>query len=106
VIGNDVMGLTVGLWFLAGAAIEGFNTWTRRWAAERLAPERRVRSVGRFVGSFMLRVILTAAVLALAFRHSLVSGVLAWLGYYVCRTVLTWRLARHLDRRPGRGRPL
>ena len=93
----------VGLWFLAGAAIEVFNAWTRRLSAAQLAPERRARSVGWFAGGFLVRVVLTAGVLALAFRHSFASGMMALLGYYVCRMVLTWRLARRLERPVGEG---
>jgi len=93
------MGKFVWLWFLAGVMVEVFNTWTRRWAAERLAPERRSRSVGWFAVGFVLRVVLTAGMLALAFRQSFMSGVLAWLGYYLCRMTLVWRLSRRLDRR-------
>ena len=95
--------LVAGLWFLAGVAIEAFNAWTRWKSAEQLAPDRRARAVGWFAGGFVLRVVLTAGVLALAFRHSFVSGLLAWLGYYVCRTVMTWRMARHFERLPGGG---
>ena len=93
----------VGLWFFAGAAVELFNAWTRRLVVERLAPERRARSLGWFAGGFVVRVVLTAGVLALAFRYSLASGLLALLGYYVCRMVVTWRLARRLERLPGEG---
>jgi hypothetical protein len=93
----------VGLWFLAGAAIEVLNAWTRRLAAGQLTPGRRAGSVGWFVGGFFLRVILTAGVLVLAFRHNFVSGLLAWLGYYLCRMFLIWRLSRRLERGPGQG---
>jgi hypothetical protein len=93
--------LLVGLWFLAGAAIEVFNAWTRRLMVGKLDPEQRARSMGWFAGGFFLRVVSTAGVLALAFRHSLVSGLMALLGYYVCRTAITWRLARRLERPPG-----
>ena len=88
----------VGLWFLAGAAVEVFSAWTRYWTAQQLAPEQRARSVGWFVGGFFLRIALTAGVLVLAFRHSFVSGLVAWLGYYVCRNVLIFRLSRRLSR--------
>lgn len=90
------------VWFLAGATIELFNAWTRCRTVAQLSPERRSHSVGWFAGGFVVRVVLTAGVLALAFRHSFVSGLLAWLGYYVCRTVVTWRLARRLERSAGR----
>ena len=99
--------LLAGLWFLAGAAIEVFNAWTRRWAAARLSPGgMRARSVGWFVGGFFVRVVLTAGVLVLALRHSFVSGIAAFAGYYLCRTVLAWRLARRLDRPRGEGSSL
>lgn len=97
---NVVKAAVVGLWFLAGAAIEVLNAWTRRWTAEWLVPGRRARSVGWFAGGFILRVVLTAGVLVLAFRHSFVSGLVAWLGYYVCRTVLIFRVSRDLERGP------
>ena len=89
--------LVGALWFLVGAVTAVFGVWTLRLAAAQLTPARRRYSVGWFVGSFVLRVALTALVLAFAFRHMLVSGLLAWLGYYVCRTILTWRLARRLE---------
>ena len=94
----------IGLWFLAGAAAELFNAWTRRLLVERLDPERRARSVGWFVGGFVVRVVLTAGVLALAFRYGLASGLTALMGYYVCRSIVTWRLAGRLARLPGEGR--
>jgi hypothetical protein len=96
-MGSDVSKMAGALWFLGGGAAAFFGVWTLHLAAARLTPERRRYSVGWFVGSFVLRVLLTALVLALAFRHMLVSGLLAWLGYYVCRTILTWRLARRLE---------
>jgi hypothetical protein len=86
------------LWCLAGAAAAAFNAWTRRLAAGKLDPDRRGRSVGWFAGGFGVRVVLTALVLALAFRYGWLSGLLAFLGYYVCRTILAWRLARTLER--------
>jgi hypothetical protein len=99
----------VGLWFLAGAAIEVFNAWTRRWAAERMSPAKRAQSIGWFAGSFFLRVVLTAGVLFLAFRHGFVSGLLALVGYYVCRTILISRMSRRVGRdskrRLGEGEP-
>jgi hypothetical protein len=91
----------VGLWVLAGAAVELFNAWTRRLVVGKLAPERRASSVGWFAGGFLVRVVLTAGVLALAFRHSLASGLMAFLGYYVCRTVVMWREVRRPGRSPG-----
>lgn len=93
--------LVVGLWFLGGAAIELFNAWTLDRTARQLEPGRKSRAVGWFLGGFVVRVVLTAGVLALAFRHSFVAGLLAWLGYYVCRTIVTWRLARRLGRSSG-----
>jgi len=91
------------LWFLAGAVVELFNAWTRRRVVERLAPERRPRSVGWFMGGFVVRVMLTAGVLVLAFRDSLASGLMAFLGYYLCRTVVVWREVRRPGRSPGEG---
>jgi hypothetical protein len=91
----------IGLWFLAGAATELFNAWTRRLLVEKLEPERRARSVSWFVGGFVVRVVLTAGVLALAFRFGFASGLMALLGYYVCRAVVTWWLAGRLERLSG-----
>ena len=100
---RNVLGMaSAGLWLLAGAAAAVLNAWTRRQAVERLAPERRAVSVGWFIGGFVLRLVLTAGVLFLAFRQSFVSGLMAWLGYYVCRMVLIARLSRRLGRGPGR----
>ena len=104
VIQNVLKAAAVGVWFLAGAAVEVLNAWTRRLAAERLRPEKRARSVGWFAGGFFLRVVLTAVVLVLAFRHSFVSGLVAWVGYYACRTLLIWRVSRGLERGSDRQR--
>jgi uncharacterized membrane protein len=97
------MSLVAGVWIFAGAAVELFNAWTRRLVVGKLAPERRMLSMGWFAGGFVVRVVLTAGVLALAFRHSFASGLMALLGYYVCRMVVTWRLARRLERQSGEG---
>jgi hypothetical protein len=99
----DWMRPIIGLWVLAGAAVELFNAWTRRLVVGKLEPERRARSMGWFAGGFVLRVVLTAGVLALAFRDGFASGLMALLGYYACRMVVTWRLARRLERLPGEG---
>jgi hypothetical protein len=85
---------------LAGVVIELANAWTRRLVVAKLKSERRARSAGWFVGGFFVRVVSTAGVLALAFRHSFASGLLALLGYYLCRTVVVWRLSGRLDRPP------
>jgi hypothetical protein len=90
------------LWLLAGAAVEVVNAWTRRWAAAQLVPGLRAQSMGWVLGSFLVRVVLTAGVLFLAFRHSFLSGAMAWLGYYVCRTVLIVWMSRRLERDSGR----
>jgi hypothetical protein len=102
-IAGGAAGLLVGLWFLAGAAIELFNAWTRRRSAEGMSPEQKGRAVGWLALGFAVRVVLTAGVLVLAFRHSFVSGLLAWLGYYVCRTAMMWRTARRLKRDSSAG---
>jgi hypothetical protein len=102
-MGTGWMGPITGLWFLAGVAIELANAWTRRLVVAKLEPERWARSMGWFAGGFVVRVVSTAGVLALAFRHSFASGLLALLGYYLCRTVVVWRLSGRLDRPPGVG---
>jgi len=102
-IAGGAAGLLVGLWFLAGAAIEVFNAWTRRRSVDRLSPGQKGRAVGWFALGFAVRVVLTAGVLVLAFRHSFVSGLVAWLGYYICRTVMMWRTARRLKRDSSAG---
>jgi hypothetical protein len=90
------------LWLLSGVAVEVVNAWTRRRVAAQLSPGLRSRSVGWFVGSFFVRVVLTAGVLFLAFRHSFLSGAMAWLGYYVCRMALILWTSRRLERDSGR----
>jgi hypothetical protein len=97
-----VQAVVIGVWFLAGAAVEVLNAWTRRRMVDQLAPDRRMRSVGWLTGGFFLRVVLTAGVLVLAFRHSFASGLVAWLGYYVCRTVLVMRMSRRMSQRSKR----
>lgn len=90
-----------GLWFLAGVATEVFNAWTRHLLVGKLDPERRARAVGWFAGGFAVRVVLTAGVLALAFRNGFASGMMALLGYYVCRAAVTWWLTGRLGRLSG-----
>ena len=86
--------VVAGLWFLAGAAIEVLNAFTRKWSVERL--HDRV-SAAWVVGSVSVRLIGTAVLLMLAFRSSVLSGVAALMGYMVCRWVMIWWINRQLN---------
>jgi hypothetical protein len=82
------------LWFCAGGAIEVVNALTRKQAVERLGTQSAYVSLVWIVGGFVLRMFATGMVLVLAFRHSLVSGVLALVGYWVSR----WAMIRWTER--------
>ncbi|MBN1642931.1 MAG: hypothetical protein JXA09_16970 [Anaerolineae bacterium] len=93
------MGLVVvGLWFLAGAAIEILNALSRRWTVDRLG---QLSAVGWVIAGFVLRLAGTAAVLVLAFRHSARGGVAALIGYLAARWVALLWIHRQLGRAGG-----
>jgi hypothetical protein len=73
------------LWFLAGCAVEVLNVLSRVWSVERISSP--APAVGLVVGSLLLRLAGTALVLALAFRHSVASGLMAFAGYWICRWI-------------------
>ena len=82
------------LWFLAGGAAEVLNMLTRKWFVER-APALGTSFVAvLFIGGFFLRTVGTASVLALAFRHSVASGMAALVGYLVGRWSTVWWVHR------------
>ena len=89
--------LIVVAWFLAGGAFEVLNSTIRQWSVGRLGLHKRGRSIFWFVVGSVLRLGVTALVLALAFRHNFVYGVAALVGYWICRWVMVWRVARRLS---------
>ena len=72
------------LWFVAGAAVEVLNTFTRKWTVERL----RLSFLGWLFAGIAFRLAFTAVVLMLAFRRDPVYGASALVGYLVGR----WRM--------------
>jgi hypothetical protein len=85
--------MTAVLGFLAGAAIEVVNTFTRKWTVERL---HDAGSVGWILGGLLFRLLGTSVVLALAFRFSVPAGVGALLGYMASRWVMVWWIHRQM----------
>jgi hypothetical protein len=88
----------VALWFLAGAVIEGLNTFSRKWTVDRLGQRG---AVGWLVAGFLLRLGSTAAVLALSFRYSVPGGAAALVGYLAARWAAVVWLSRYLNRAAG-----
>ena len=84
----------VVLWFLAGAGIEVLNTLTRKWSVDRVQSRGGVAWI---VGGVVLRMVGTAVLLMLAFRHSALSGAAGLVGYLICRWVMIWWVNRELD---------
>jgi hypothetical protein len=87
--------LTAALWFLAGAAVEVLNTLTRKWTVERL--DRR-RDLAWVMGGFVLRLVVTSAVLAVGFRHRPAAGIAVLLGYLCSRWVIILWLYRRIGK--------
>lgn len=97
-MGSDkLMPFVVIAWFLAGAVAEVLNNAARRWSVEQLGLHKRGRSLSWLALGFVLRLSMTALVLALAFRHHVVSGVAALIGYWICRWTVMWRLHRSVS---------
>lgn len=86
------------VWFLAGAGVEVLNALTRKWTVDRL---HNLRSIGWVAGGLVVRLVLTSAVLVLAFRYSPLSGLAALLGYWIGRWTMIWRVNRQLARPTG-----
>ena len=95
--------LTAVLWFSAGMAIEVLNAFTRRWTVERLG---RGAGIGWVTGGLILRLAATSTVLFFGFRHHVISGVAALIGYLCSRWVMVLWLHRRLGRGEGREEPL
>ena len=84
------------VWFVAGSIVEVLNALMRWWSVGRLSPDARGLSMAIFTGGFVLRLGLTGLVLLMAFRHSVLSGVAALVGFWICRWVMIWRVTRHV----------
>lgn len=78
---------------------EVLNNAIRHWSVGRLGLEQRRGTGFGLVVGFLLRVVLTALVLVLAFRHDMASGFAALIGYWICRWVMIWRLHRRISRK-------
>jgi hypothetical protein len=50
-----------------------------------------------FAAGFVARMGLTSTVLVLAFRQDVASGLAALVGYWICRWLMVWRVARRLS---------
>jgi hypothetical protein len=87
----------IALWFLAGCAVEGLNTWVRKWNVGALGAHSAARVWPGLILGFVFRLVGTAMVLVFAFRCGLACGVAALLGYWLCRWVIVWRIHRRLE---------
>ena len=92
------MPLAIVAWFLAGGAVEVLNSAIRHGSVGRLGLQKRGRTIFRLVIGFMLRLVLTALVLVLAFRHDPASGLAALIGYWIGRWVVIWWLQRRVSK--------
>ena len=82
------------LWFLAAAGIEVLNTFLRKWSVERLQSRTGAALV---LGGMVFRMVGTAVVLMLAFRHSALSGAAGLIGYLASRWAMIWWINRQTD---------
>ena len=93
------MPVAIVAWFLAGGAVEVLNNAIRHWSVGRLGLHKRGRTVFRLIVGYVLRLVLAASVLVLAFRHGAASGLAALIGYWISRWVVLWRLHRRVSKK-------
>jgi hypothetical protein len=84
------------LWFLAGGAVEVLNTLTRKWSVDRM--HSPTPAVALIFGGLLFRLAGTALILALAFRSSVASGLMAFAGYWLCRWIMIGWVNRRLPK--------
>lgn len=75
------------LWFLAGAAVGMVQALTLLWTVDSLHPERPWQAMALVLGGTLLRAAVVVAVLIIAITQSLTLGLLAFVGFFVSRTV-------------------
>jgi hypothetical protein len=92
------------IWLLAGGAIGALQVASVRWAVLRLRPRAARQALFAMLGGSVLRSVLVAAALAVAFRQGLVPGGLALSGMLLGRWMAIWRLCA--DRRQMQSSPL
>jgi hypothetical protein len=88
------------LWFLAGCGVEVVNTFLRQWSVHAIGLRNPTYVFGGIIGGFLIRLAGTAVILLLAFRHNLLSGMAALVGYWVCRGAMVWWMNREVLGRP------
>jgi hypothetical protein len=97
------------VWLLIGAAVEVLNSLLRHWSVARLGLPKEYSLSGRrqsvfwLAVGFLLRVGVTSLILLLAFRQNIASGLAALVGYWICRWVMVWWVARRLSGRTSSG---
>jgi len=93
------------LWLLAGGAIGLANGWLLWQGVARLRPDASARAVAGMVGGAALRWALVTALLVVALRQGVVSGVLAFAGLWLVRWGLIgwWSLGRKVEPPAVRG---
>ena len=92
------------LWLFAGGAIGVVHVLSVRLAVTRLQPRAPRKALAAVLGGAILRSVLAAAVLAVAFHQGFISGSLALAGMWICRWGAIWRLCA--DRLPAHTSPL
>ena len=83
------------LWLLVGLSLGALNAASIARTVGKLRPEANVRALSAVASGFMLRLILSVLVLAVALRQSAAAGLLAIAGIWFGRwTVLFWTNAK------------
>ena len=78
------------MWFVIGIAIGILNGLSLRWTVSRLRPETSLTSIPLITMGSLLRLGLATALLALASQHSLISGLLAFIGLWLTRWIVVF----------------
>jgi len=84
--------MTVAFWLFAGGAVGVLNALTLRWAVGRLRPAASRHVVLWVAGSALLRWGLVAGVLIAALQRGIVPGLLAFVGLWLARWSIAWRV--------------
>jgi hypothetical protein len=86
------------LWMILGAGTAYLFLRTQKWSVQRITPEKPVLSQVLVLGGMLLRWLMIALILILAFQRSALAGLLVFITFMIVRLVILalwekqWRL--------------
>lgn len=76
------------LWMILGGGTAYLFLWMQKWSVQRITPEKPVLSQVLVLGGMLLRWLMIALVLILAFQRSALAGLIVFATFMIVRLII------------------